>query len=339
MKILFYIQSPSTYQIEFYEKLRKYFELSVVFENKNSINQNLKFKKKNWIYFLSKKKSKNIHDLIKKLKPQVIIIGGYKMDVKIKDKSIKKYFWLERVNNWQIYKSFLRKFYLKYKLNSADGVLAIGNEAKKFYKKFNSNVHNIPYSVNLQNKIKNYKFPRFLFVGQMIERKGINKILSSLKKYNIKNYKFTFVGNGPLTKKIKSISKQKKNIKYYKFQNQFELNKIYSQNNILVLPSRYDGWGVVVIEAMSRGMAVISSNQVGASKEYIKHNYNGRIFDIKTKNIDKDIKFFTEDIGKIKLFGEKNRKLFNENLCNTTNVVNKFKKIFNKLKLNESKKN
>ena len=110
------------------------------------------------------------------------------------------------------------------------------------------------------------------------------------------------------------------------------------QNNILVLPSRYDGWGVVVLEAMSRGMALISSNKVGATKEYIKHNYNGRIFDIETKNIDKEIKFFTEEIGNIKLFGERNRKIFNKNLCNTANAVNKFKKIFNKLKLNESKK-
>ena len=35
------------------------------------------------------------------------------MDLKIKDKNIKKFFWLERVNNSQIYKSFLRKLYLK----------------------------------------------------------------------------------------------------------------------------------------------------------------------------------------------------------------------------------
>ena len=57
MKILFYIHSPSTYQIELYEKLRKYFEIYVIFKNKNSINQDLKFKKK-LIYFLSKKKVK-----------------------------------------------------------------------------------------------------------------------------------------------------------------------------------------------------------------------------------------------------------------------------------------
>ena len=147
-------------------------------------------------FFLSKK-SKTIYDLINKLKPQIIILGGYKMDLKIKDKNIKKFFWLERVNNSQIYKSFLRKLYLKYKLNSADGIFAIGREAVKFYKNFNKNIYNLPYSINSQTRIKNYKYPRFLFVGQMIQRKGINEILSFLDKSHYKNYKFTFVGNGP----------------------------------------------------------------------------------------------------------------------------------------------
>ena len=55
------------------------------------------------------------------------------------------------------------------------------------------------------------------------------------------------------------------------------------QNNILILPSKYDYWGVVIIEAMSRGMALISSDNVGASKEYLKHNFNGRIFNWKIK--------------------------------------------------------
>ena len=90
MKILFYIHSPSTYQIELYEKLRKYFEIYFIFKNKNLKNKYLKFKKKNWIYFLSKK-SKTIYDLINKLKPQIIILGGY-VDLKIKDKNIKIFF-------------------------------------------------------------------------------------------------------------------------------------------------------------------------------------------------------------------------------------------------------
>ena len=102
------------------------------------------------------------------------------------------------------------------------------------------------------------------------------------------------------------------------------------QNNILILPSKYDGWGVVIIEAMSRGMALISSDKVGASKEYLKHNFNGRIFNWKNKNLENQIKFFIQNPKKIKIFGERNRKIFNSNLCNSINVVKKCNKILNK---------
>ena len=50
------------------------------------------------------------------------------------------------------------------------------------------------------------------------------------------------------------------------------------QSDVLVLPSKYDGWGAVINEAMSSGIAVISSNGVRASK-VIKNNVNGLVYD------------------------------------------------------------
>ena len=39
---------------------------------------------------------------------------------------------------------------------------------------------------------------------------------------------------------------------------------VISEYDVLVLPSRYDGWGVVVNEALMAGVPVICSDQVGA---------------------------------------------------------------------------
>lgn len=99
------------------------------------------------------------------------------------------------------------------------------------------------------------------------------------------------------------------------------------QNNILLLPSRYDGWGVVIIEAMARGMALITSKNVGAYKEYLIHNYNGRIFDLKKNSLDKQIIFYMNNINKIKLFGKRNIKIFKSNLCNCSKAVSKINEI------------
>ena len=295
MRILFYINSPATYQFNFFDNLKKKNEVFVLYKNNFSQNHKLKFKKKKWMFFLKGNEKLFIKKILKKINPNIIIIGGYKLnvsDIYLKKKNTKKFFWLERVNDKNIIKNLIRNLYIKINLKKADGIFAIGKEASKFYKSFNSNVYNLPYSINIQKKIKNYQVPKFLFVGQMVERKGVKEILDILKKLNTQDCKFTFVGEGPLSKDVIKLSRQNKNIKYFKFKNELELNKIYMQNNILILPSRYDGWGVVIIEAMARGMALISSDKVGASKEYIKHNYNGRIFNLKKNNLENQINYY-----------------------------------------------
>jgi glycosyltransferase involved in cell wall biosynthesis len=325
MRILFYLNSPTTYQLNFFENLKKKKEVFVLYKNNFSQNHKLKFKKKKWMFFLRRDNKLYIKTILKKINPNIIVIGGYKLNILdiYLNKKIKKFFWLERVNNKNIIKNLIRNVYIKIKLKKADGIFAIGKEASKFYKSFNSNVCNLPYSINVQKKIKNYQVPKFLFVGQMVERKGIKLILDTLKKLNTQEYKFTFVGDGPLRKDVINLSRQNKNIKYIKFKNELELNRIYMQNNILVLPSKYDGWGVVIIEAMARGMALLSSDNVGASKEYIKHNFNGRIFNLKKNNFENQINYYIKNTNKIKLFGNRNIKIFKNNLSNSDKASNK----------------
>ena len=333
MKILFFINSPSNYQLDFFEELKKKHDVCVIYLNKYSTNHTLRIKKKEWIFFLNKKKNLLVDKILKKFNPKLIIIGGYKLNIKssyINKNKIKKLYWLERVNEGNKIKNIIRYLYLKNKLKTADGIFAIGRYARNFYKKFNSNVYNIPYSIGLEKKIKNYKTPNFLFVGQMINRKGIPSLLNCITKINANECKFTFVGTGPLVKNIKKIMKLKKNVYYHNFKNKNELNKIYIKNNILILPSIYDGWGVVIIEAMSRGMAVISNNNVGASNEYIKHNINGRIFDV-DNNLENQINFYVNNIKKIKIHGERNRIIFKSNFCYSKNLVKKFNIILNKI--------
>ena len=69
-------------------------------------------------------------------------------------------------------------FLMKYRIKKSNGVLAVGIEAKNFYKKFHSNVINLPYSISVPNKIrKNYFYNKkinFTYVGQIIKRKGID---------------------------------------------------------------------------------------------------------------------------------------------------------------------
>ena len=56
MKILFYINSPASYQFDFFESLKKKkINFHVVYQNKEIKNVKWKFEKNNWSTYLEKK--------------------------------------------------------------------------------------------------------------------------------------------------------------------------------------------------------------------------------------------------------------------------------------------
>ena len=47
---------------------------------------------------------------------------------------------------------------------------------------------------------------------------------------------------------------------------------------MFVLPSRHDGWGVVVNQAIAAGLPVICSDAVGAAADLVSNGVNGYVF-------------------------------------------------------------
>ena len=94
MKVLFYINSPSSYQFDFFEELKKKHDIFVIYQNKYSDNFKLKIKKKDWVFFLNNKKKLLLNKILEKFNPKLVIIGGYKLDIKsryISNNKIKKF--------------------------------------------------------------------------------------------------------------------------------------------------------------------------------------------------------------------------------------------------------
>lgn len=339
MKILFYINSPSSYQFDFFESLKiKNINFHVIFQDKEIKNFKWKFRTNKWSTYLDKKnKKKHFLKLIKKTEPNIIVLGGYNLSFNYllkKFTDIKKVYWLERVNESNLIKKFIRRKFLLNELKDASAILAIGKKAKKFYSKFNKKVFNLPYSI-LPNS-KNYKKKEsqtvnFLFVGQFVKRKGLDRLINVIENNYINNARFTFVGDGPLKAKIKTMA-AKKNISYFGFLNKSKLSKIYNENDVLILTSNFDGWGVVVIEAMRQKMTVISSKSVGASLDLIKNKYNGIIVDNQNRSILKAIHYCLTNLKLIKKWGIINRNIFKKSLCNSLNASKEFNKIITNLK-------
>jgi glycosyltransferase involved in cell wall biosynthesis len=107
-----------------------------------------------------------------------------------------------------------------------------------------------------------------LFVGRMVEYKGIPLILNAVKRLVEKGIKIkaVFIGVGPDLPSFQEMVKIMDIEKNVEFLVRVSLNELvdnYSKADVFVLPSRYEGQGKVLLEAMSCGTPVIAYNAGG----------------------------------------------------------------------------
>lgn len=165
-------------------------------------------------------------------------------------KGIKYYFYLIfwirlpifKSNKIIVVSSKVKKELLKYiDIKYKDKIRVIHNFASKKFKK--------------KKLIKNKKYPNILIIGTA-KNKNLDKIIGSLKKIKCK---VTIIGQ--INKKIKQ-KLVNTNIVYENFVSlsQKNLIKIYNKSTLLLYPSKYEGFGLPILEAQSVGLPVITSN-------------------------------------------------------------------------------
>ena len=81
-----------------------------------------------------------------------------------------------------------------------------------------------------------------------------------------------FAGEGHQREELQAEAAKRglqQRVKFLGFINQSQLPALYAAADVLVLPSSYDAFGVVVNEAMCCGCPVIVSDQVGAARDLV----------------------------------------------------------------------
>ena len=125
---------------------------------------------------------------------------------------------------------------------------------------------------------------RFIFAGRIDEEKGLDLALNALCKLKIKHpqYMFSFdiYGNGDpeYIEKCKILAKPISSMVHFKGKVQAR-EEIYGEGSVLLMPTRMrEPFGLVLIEAMAYGCAVIAANAYGPA-EIIEHEKNGLLFE------------------------------------------------------------
>ena len=320
MKVLYLTNLPSSYKVDFFNELGKKCELTVLFERDSATNrdnkwQNFKFDNFEGI-FLNGIKIGEENSLSFKVKKYIlkgkfdkIVIGGYGTLTSmyalnlLKRKNIPYILSVDGgiVKGEKGFKYKIKKYFI----GGASKYLCPSQKTKEYLLYYGATEENIlfyPFTslkekeivlvnenekINLKQEVLSTNNKVLLTVGQFIKRKGFDLLIKSAN--SLTDYLILIVGGTPTEEYLALIEENSiKNVQFMPFLDKETMNKIYSLADLFVLPTREDIWGLVINEAMAKGLGVITTNNCIAGLELVKEGENGFIID--TESVEKIVK-------------------------------------------------
>lgn len=122
---------------------------------------------------------------------------------------------------------------------------------------------------------------RVLFVGNLIPRKGLHILLKALETLPVGSWRLDVVGNeaanAPYSQAMRQFVAARPwahLVRFWGVLDGRELAERYSAAQVFVMPSQYESFGIVYLEAMGFGVPAIGST-AGAAREIITHGRDG----------------------------------------------------------------
>ncbi|WP_243324115.1 glycosyltransferase [Geothrix sp. SG200] len=119
-----------------------------------------------------------------------------------------------------------------------------------------------------------------IFIGRMDFKKAADIMFAALARLVEYEWTLSMVGNGPVKGDLISMANKlniSKRINWHGVVPNAMIQGLLCSHDILILPSRWDGWGAVVNEALMQGAAVICSDHCGASV-LLEDPWRGAVF-------------------------------------------------------------
>ena len=186
---------------------------------------------------------------------------------------------------------------------SKEAQLHYGAEEKKIFLSYLT----VDINEYLNKKIK-YNNKNILYVGNLSRRKGVDLLLKAMKNVDL-DVVLNIVGDGPEKDNLFKLTNElyiNNKVNFLGMKSGKELLEIYKQNDIFVIPSREDCFGLVITEAMCNSLPVISSKYADGAYDLIQDHINGFIVDpYDSKLFSKVIMEALSDTNTVKEMGSK----------------------------------
>lgn len=200
--------------------------------------------------------------------------------------------WLTLSDHTEQGRGPLRQALRRWLFGRTDAVAVNGASGARYVDRFGydaESVFRVPYTAlsGLFNHLPLERPPaaakRLLYVGQLIERKGLAPFIEALAAWCAAHPRemvhFDIAGSGPLREQLALLpAPANLSLNFLGERGYSVLAEVYAASGIFVLPTLADEWGLVVNEAMSAGLPVLGSVYSQAVEELCRDGHNGWTF-------------------------------------------------------------
>jgi len=157
----------------------------------------------------------------------------------------------------------------------------------KYYSGKLAPIEVIPYAFPPVASSRNYtaasisKPLKLLFVGGLSQRKGIADLFAAVDKFKT-HVELTVVGK-KASDQCPALDAALAKHRWIPSMAHDEILKLMREHDVLVFPSLFEGFGLVITEAMSQGTPVITTDRT-AGPDLIKHGENGWLIEAGSTN-------------------------------------------------------
>lgn len=194
-----------------------------------------------------------------------------------------------RIDESTTAQSRLRRRLLRRLVRDCAAVLPVGTANREYWQSYGATdeqIHMAPFAIDNDQvaRLAGERTPangspiRFVYVGRMIPRKGVDLLLRAFNDICVTHEAtLTLVGDGASRDEwmqLQTPQARQRTIWHGRMSNH-EVFQQFSDADVFVLPSRYEPWGLVVNEAMAAGLPVIADRRCGAAVDLVETGKTG----------------------------------------------------------------
>lgn len=223
-------------------------------------------------------------------------------------------------------------FYFKNRLKKAlENSTLIGARNKFLAQKLGADFI-LPSFIDENKIVENKKLQvgklKIITLSKLIKRKNIDIVIKALSRVNF-DFEYSIYGDGVLKNRLEKLIKKyslQEKIKIYPHIKHSEIWEKLDENDVFILPSVNETFGLSYLEAMARGLITIGSKNTGIDG-VIENNKNGYLIEPKIEKIIEILE---------KINSQNNEEIIKNSILNVKNytqdeIMNKYDEIIKKI--------